>query len=121
LVVDETPGLCGLIACQLGALGYHVLTASDGREAQAMIREAGPTNISMLMTESKIAGMRRGELAEWFRDENPCAKILLMCMQVRDMRTGKDLESIHKPFQMKEIGKLVSALLGGVAVAGLAA
>jgi hypothetical protein len=78
-----------------------------------MIREAGPTNISLLMTERKLAGMRSGELAEWFREENPCAKILLMW--------GKDMESVHKPFEMRDIGGLVSAILGGVAVAGLAA
>jgi DNA-binding NtrC family response regulator len=121
LVVDESPGLCGLIACQLGALGYHVLTASEGDEARVMIREAGPTNISLLMTETRLAGMRSGELAEWFREENPRAKVLLMCTQVRDMRTAKDMESVHKPFQMEDIGELVSALLGDGVMAGLAA
>jgi DNA-binding response OmpR family regulator len=110
LVVDENPRLCGLIACELGALGYRVLTAYDAREARATIEETGP--IDLLMTELKLAGMRSGELADWFREENPEAKILLMCRETEEMKAERDLESVHKPFEMEDIGERVMGLLG---------
>ena len=122
LVVDENPRLCGLIACELGALGYRVLTACEGREAREVIRETGAANIGLLLTELKLAGMRSGELADWFREENPSAKVLLMCRQTREMRIGKDVESVHKPFDMEDLGELVLGLLEceALATAGLA-
>jgi DNA-binding response OmpR family regulator len=110
LLVDENPRLCGLIACELGALGYRVLTAYDGMEARATMEETGP--IDLLMTELNLAGMRSGELADWFREENPEAKILLMCRETREMKAERDLESVHKPFEMEDIGERVMGLLG---------
>jgi DNA-binding NtrC family response regulator len=112
LVVDDEGLIRDLIWCQLTALGYHVLTASGGADAQDMLLGYGPGDIDLLITDLNMPLMRGDELAEWFQSEYPGAKVLLMSSHVNTANLGKNLGFLPKPFRIETLGGQVREFLG---------
>ncbi|HEX4086944.1 MAG TPA: response regulator [Chthoniobacteraceae bacterium] len=111
LVADECPAICGLIACQLGALGYQVFTAYSAEDAQSILSEHGPANICLLLIDMNLPGMRCVEIADAFRKDNVRAQVLLMSGHACPLKLGGHVQFLSKPFQVEEVGNRVSDML----------
>jgi CheY-like chemotaxis protein len=57
LIVDDHPEIFLMITLWLKDLGYRVLTAADGREAQGIFQEQGIASIDLLITDLNMPRM----------------------------------------------------------------
>ena len=107
LVVDDYESLSALIACQLSGLGYRVLSATNGTDALRMLASEAPAAIDLLLTDVEMPEMRGEELAEWFRERWPEAKVLFMSTSQFDVRSPMEFHFLRKPFDLNELGNHV--------------
>ena len=112
LLVDDHPELLTLIAPWLTSLGYRVLTASDGKEAQGMMMEQGITNVDLLITDLDMPRLQGDELARWFIRENPEARVLVISGHQADKKLCEGIAFLQKPFSREGFMARVGDLLG---------
>ena len=77
LVVDDHPGVLGMLTRMLARLGYSVLQASDGEEALRVI-EANSSAIDLVVSDVVMPGMQGTKLAAVIEDRWPSIKVMLM-------------------------------------------
>lgn len=106
LVVDDFEPICDLVARQLSAGGYHVLTASDAVEAQKIVQSASGSRIDLLLADVEMPGVSGVELAEWFSNVRPQAKVLLMS-RCEKSPEAKKRAILQKPFSWAKLGAAV--------------
>jgi CheY-like chemotaxis protein len=111
LIVDDHPWICELISQQLIDLGYHTLTAENGKEAQNVIQQQGIANIDLLVTDLHMPRMSGDELAEWFLDLNPLGQVLMISSDPDGATLCKFGSYLQKPFFPPVFGLLVDRLL----------
>ena len=76
LVVDDHPVVRDLFGSFLRGLGYSVLEAGGGSEAQELA--AGPMRVDLLVTDFRMPQMNGVQLARWFHQNIPQTKILVV-------------------------------------------
>ncbi|MEJ2130686.1 MAG: response regulator, partial [Gammaproteobacteria bacterium] len=77
LIVDDHPGVLGMLSRMLARLGYSVLQASDGEEALRVI-EANRNGIDLVVSDVVMPGMHGTKLAAEIESRWPHIKIMLM-------------------------------------------
>ena len=115
LVCDDDPDARGLIGSTMSALGYDVIEAADGREAQSVCRAGLPDVIVMDIMMPNLTGL---EFVKWFRSEyrDPYVPVLLLTAldqletRVEGLSLGAD-DYVTKPFHYRELQARVQALL----------
>ena len=112
LIVDDQPDFLTLIAPWLTHLGYHVFTASDGKEAQGTTMEKGVTNVDLLITDLNMPRMQGDELARWFMQENSEARVLIISGNLADTKLCEGTAFLQKPFSREALMDQVDDLLG---------
>ena len=112
LIVDDRAEFLDLIAPWLTSLGYHILTASDGKEAQGMMVEKGIMNVDLLITDLDMPRLRGDELARWFVQENPAARVLVISGDLADTKLCEGIAFLQKPFSREAFLDRVDGLLG---------
>ncbi len=115
LVVDDAPSICDLIAWHLSAVGFRVLTANDGTEAQRIVRSDTAAEIDLLLTDVEMPGMRGDELAEWFSKERPQARVLLMSGNPANLPDPRTVAFLPKPFSLAELNAAIHQVFAGEA------
>lgn len=75
LVVDDEPIIPELFAMLLAARGYKVLTASDGGQAELLIRDHQP---DLVITDVKMPGVDGFDLPRSVQRDFPGTKCILM-------------------------------------------
>jgi len=116
LIVDDAPFILRSLAFILKKHGYKVITATDGEEALAKIREERPDLIFLDVMMPKKDGY---EVCQEVRDSpemgNPHIIMLTArgqeADQERGLRLGAD-EFMTKPFSPSKIIERVKAVLG---------
>jgi two-component system cell cycle sensor histidine kinase/response regulator CckA len=78
LVVEDEPALRRLTQEGLKALGYNVLTATNGQDALRVVREYQGLPISMVVTDVMMPRMDGKMMAEWLKTKHPHLKILFV-------------------------------------------
>ena len=117
LVVDDEPALVELARESLEALGYRVLTASDGR--QALERLAEEPTIDLLFSDVVMPGGINGyELAKQATAIQPDLKVQLTSgytskATARNASTHFNAKLLSKPYTQTELAKRVRAILDG--------
>lgn len=115
LVVEDEAGIRKMVTRMLGAAGYTVLVAANGKEALELLdRQDGP--IHMLLTDVVMPGMSGRELAERVRDRYPAMKILYTSGYTDDaiMHHGVLDEGMHfigKPYATAVLTRKVREVL----------
>lgn len=77
LVVDDDDAICELAAKILYQYGYHVITATSGKDAERWAREFDQ-EIHLLVTDVVMAGTSGQQLAEKLKKQRPTLKIIYM-------------------------------------------
>jgi len=113
LVVSDHGPLSNLIWCQLSALGYRVLTASWGGEAQDVLLAPTAVGIDLLILDLHVPIIRGDEIVKWFQRENPAGKVLLMAGHDVARELGRNVGVLHMPLQIETLGERVQEFLGG--------
>ncbi|MBI5015975.1 MAG: PAS domain S-box protein [Deltaproteobacteria bacterium] len=91
----------------LEALGYRVLTATDGLDALHRW-EARSGEIALVLSDAIMPGMGGVELARELRAQQPGSKVVLMSgYPLPEASRDAVLDWIQKPFSMDELGRRV--------------
>ena len=115
LVVEDEPAQREVLAYNLGAEGFAVLTAATGAEAELIVAETPPDVILLDWMLPEVSGI---ELCRRFktRVETRAIPIVMLSARgeevdrVRGLETGAD-DYVVKPFQIEEIRARLNALL----------
>lgn len=113
LVVDDEVLIRMVIADHLRECGYHVIEASDGSEAIAVLR-AEP-GIAIIVSDVQMPNCNGFELAQWVRRERPGVRIILASGAIRAAEAAHDLciegPILTKPYDLDAIVSRIRSLL----------
>jgi len=111
LIVDDEPDLLASSAEVFKALGYDVITATNGEEALEVIRKT--QGIMMMFTDVLMPGALNGiQLARKVRDIHPALQIILASgypLPALQQEHGSidEFTFINKPYSLAEIAKTI--------------
>jgi len=113
LVVDHHPVVRELFADFLRGLGYRVLEAGGAHEAQQVA--AGSARVDLLMTDFRMPQMNGVQLARWFHESFPHAKILVVSSTPWEVEpyfaTSDDFALLEKSEAFARLAGIVNELL----------
>jgi CheY-like chemotaxis protein len=110
LVVDDEADLVQIVSDRLAAAGYRVLTARDGIEALASVREAQPGCIILDLKMPRLSGF---EALPAIRQAAPAARVIVLTgspnRPLRDECRGRGADDFMlKPFDPGELLRLTA-------------
>jgi len=115
LLVEDEPGVRGMVRSTLEQLGYTVLEASDGYEALRIIGQCN-TSVHLLLTDVIMPEMNGRELAKRLESIRPATRVLYMSGYTDDTLElhGVDqprIQLIQKPFTPDALAEKVREVL----------
>jgi len=119
LLVDDDSNVVSLLSTALTLAGYHVVTASDGREALTRYDES-PEPIDLSITDNQMPNLSGHDLAKRLRDMNPDLPIIFISGSAdAGSRPTETFFPNHfflaKPFAPSDLISLLTQLHGGSA------
>jgi two-component system alkaline phosphatase synthesis response regulator PhoP len=112
LVVDDKANMRQLLKDYLGAEGFKVLTAEDGRQALFVARQEKPDLILLDIMMPEMSGF---DFLRVYRKDHQTPIILLTAkLEETDKVVGLELgadDYVTKPFGMRELGARIRAVL----------
>src|SRR5262245_23617961 len=110
LVVDDETDLVQIVSDRLAAAGYRVLTARDGIEALARVREAQPGCIILDLKMPRLSGF---EALPAIRQAAPAARVIVLTgspnRPLRDECRARGADDFMlKPFDPGELLRLTA-------------
>jgi CheY-like chemotaxis protein len=115
LVVEDDPLVRKVALRSLGAAGYRVMIASNGREA---LEIAADENVAfdLLLTDVIMPGLNGREVADGLRRTRPGLRVLYMSGYAHDIisKAGvldSGIEVLRKPFSVARLQERVRAAL----------
>jgi PAS domain S-box-containing protein len=114
LVVEDAEQLRRALRVGLESLGYHVLTAVDGRQALEMV---STHDIDIVLTDVVMPHMGGEALLRELRARSPGLRVIAMTGHVVDveieaLRAAEFSAVLTKPFSVEELDHAVRAVLG---------
>jgi DNA-binding NtrC family response regulator len=111
LVVDDEEAIRELIRTVLAPIGARVLLTGSAEEARAV---AADTQIDLLLTDVVLPGANGAELATTLRAAQPALQVIYMTgwREHVELADVPDAMVLGKPFQMKELARVVASALG---------
>jgi len=114
LVVDDEPHIRRLVQFHLSRAGYHVLTAADGLEALAMVRQSRP---DLVVLDVTMPGPDGFQVVQALKDDPQTAWIPVVMLTGRDALdhvrqgslAGADVY-MTKPFDPEELRVVIDRL-----------
>jgi len=115
LVVDDEPLVLTMMETILTEYGYHILTASSGQKALAILAR-DDTKVDLVVTDLVMPGMSGRELVEHIRQRGLAAKILCTSGYVMPLDKPAGWACLRKPFTSVEllakVRRVITANLG---------
>jgi two-component system cell cycle sensor histidine kinase/response regulator CckA len=120
LVVDDEPNIRSIARDVLVRRGYRVLTASNGREAVAIV-EAQASELKLVITDIDMPVMDGFGLIGLLRSRHPALKVVVSTGIQSTLRAGRQDELkklgvetvMQKPYSPEEIFRAVHGMIGG--------
>jgi CheY-like chemotaxis protein len=109
LMVDDEELLLTMAETILGAYGYRVVTANNGRQALESLETMAP--IDLVITDMVMPHMSGRELVERIRQTAPRTRILCTSGYVRPAGAREELGFLQKPFSCQELLRKVKQML----------
>jgi CheY-like chemotaxis protein len=120
LVVDDDAEIVDVLAEALGARGYRVLRARDGKVAMRnpsdVVPDFGPlTSIDVVITDLVMPGTSGVELIRHLRTFDPSLPMIAItglgdaALRTEAIRLGASIV-LHKPFELEHLLRLVTRL-----------
>jgi DNA-binding response OmpR family regulator len=118
LIVEDDPDILRLLSKSLEHDGYHVMEATSGDAAVALLRGGKP---QLVITDAMLPGMHGFEIcqrlksAEQYKD----VPIIMISAVYRGWEHAREIQEVHgadafieKPFDIHYVRKLVAEMLG---------
>ncbi len=117
LLVEDEPGVRAFAKTALERLGYRVLVAGDGSEAEA-VASASATSIDLLVTDVTLPGIAGPEIARRMLDAKPELRVLFISGYTEDESVRRGVRAsgvafLPKPFTAEVLGRRVREVLDG--------
>lgn len=111
LVVEDEEAIHELIRMVLTPMGARVLLTGSAEEASAA---AADMRIDLLLTDVVLPGASGKELATTLRAAQPGLRVIYMTgwREHVELMDAADAIVLSKPFQMKELARVVASALG---------
>lgn len=117
LVIDDSPSIRRMVAMTLGAAGYSVTEADDGKTG---LMRASDSRFDMIITDQNMPGMTGLEFIKAFRSDpsNRGVPILFLSTDTdgtlkNAARNAGALGWLAKPFEPPRLLAVTSKVLGG--------
>jgi two-component system NtrC family sensor kinase len=117
LVVEDDPDVRDVVALRLRDLGYHVLTAEDGREALTVLRS--DPSIDLIFTDLVMPnGVRGDDLVRRAREFRTGLRVVLTSGYPASVEPlawdalGGEVGFLAKPYKAEELARVIRAALG---------
>jgi nitrogen regulation protein NR(I) len=113
LIVDDEPNLRKILSAQLSRDGYDVMTAEDGEQGLAMLKEH---HIDLVITDLKMPKVDGMTLLKKALEEEPELPIVVITAHgsidtaVEALKTGA-FDFVTKPFDKDEVRQIVAKAL----------
>jgi DNA-binding response OmpR family regulator len=114
LVVEDEPSVGNLFECLLRKLGYEVVRAEHGEEAERAITERAQDPIDLVLTDLDMPRMDGTELVRRLARTNNGLKVILTSGNGERFLAedaGIDCEFLAKPFSMQTLAAKVREVL----------
>lgn len=116
-VVEDDPGVLGIVRTVLGRIGYRILAFGSPREALETLKRDRP-KVDLLLSDVVMPGMRGPQLYQEVAQLYPDLPVLYLSGYPGDPRTGepllpRDAPFIAKPFHPDALAKTVREILEG--------
>lgn len=112
LLIEDEPGIVGMVEQWLGIEGHEVSSATDGETGAEMAREQ---TVELLILDIMLPGIDGHEVLRRVRAERPELPVLMLTARdeienkVDTLRAGAD-DYLTKPFALEELSARVEAL-----------
>ena len=116
LVVEDEPAVGELVALLLANLGYDVLRAEDGEQAEEAVASRSG-RIDLVLTDMNMPRMDGRELITRLSAQNPDVKVILTSgndLSEFAEQPGLEIAFLPKPFSMHSLAQRVREVLDGV-------
>jgi len=116
LVVEDDIGVRHISVRVLRSLGYNVLEAATGNDAQRLIKQDANREIHLLLTDMVMPNMSGRHFAEWLRTTSPKTKVIFISgyldesIQPEDRR-DETMFFLPKPFDSAQLAQKVRGAL----------
>ena len=116
LVLEDDVSVRHLSVRALRALGYEVLEAANGEDAQRLVGYDAEKKIHLLLTDMVMPQMSGRDFAEWFREANPEARVIFISGYLEasftlDDHPAKKMYFLAKPFDQEQLAEKVRLAL----------
>jgi PAS domain S-box-containing protein len=114
LVVEDEPAVGNLFECLLRKLGYDVIRAGHGEEAERAIEERGAREIDLVLTDLDMPRMDGTELVRRLAHKNHGLKIILTSGNGENFckpDSEHPFDFLPKPFSMQTLAQKVREVL----------
>ncbi|HWO19769.1 MAG TPA: response regulator [Kofleriaceae bacterium] len=117
LVVDDDPEIVSMLSTRLGARGYRIVTASDGKLALERAKRELP---DLVLLDVMMPGKSGWEVARALKQDPVTQSIKIVMVtaigeHVNELTSpiyGADAH-IDKPFEFERLERVIAGLVGG--------
>ncbi len=116
LVLEDDIGVRHLSVRLLRSLGYHVIEAANGDDAQRRMREDNGRKIHLVLTDVVMPQMSGHHFADWLCQESPQTKVIFISGYLDEstqLATSRDKAAffLPKPFDVTQLALKVREAL----------
>ena len=118
LVLEDDVSVRHISVRVLRNLGYQVIEAANGDDAQRLISENSGHKIDLLLTDMVMPQMSGRRFADWLRSANPRIKVVFVSGYLEESlhpgdRREPDMVFLPKPFDSEQLATKVREALDG--------
>ena len=116
LVLEDDISVRHLSVRVLRGLGYDVLEAANGEDAQQIIAKSADKKIDLLLTDMVMPQMSGRYFADWMRKANPLTKVVFISGYLQESlhpgdRHDQEMFFLPKPFDPEQLAQKIREAL----------
>lgn len=121
LVLEDDVSVRHISVRVLRSLGYEVLEAANGDDAQRLVGRSNDKKIDLLLTDMVMPQMSGRHFADWMRKASPGTKVVFISGYLEESlcpadRREQEMFFLPKPFDSEQLAKKIREALDSVAV-----
>jgi CheY-like chemotaxis protein len=116
LVLEDDVSVRHISVRVLRSLGYHVMEAANGDDAQRLISYENAREVDLLLTDMVMPQMSGRDFADWLRKTSPKTKVVFISGYLEESlqpahRCGQETFFLAKPFDPEQLATKVREAL----------